>query len=164
MGESVGKMLITLSSVMSQALQRIELALDNRAILSGAIAEGRYPCVRSSLWITDSVPLYPSFVGGTSDRQYHRQDFHRWQWEASQPSHRVGTDVVVVESRGRPPEFRTSTSCWPSVYRAELYAILVACVMQSGNGVVVTDCKGAAIVANKLKAGLRKPRGRHSRI
>eukprot|EP00971_Amphidinium_carterae_P115674 2291196-Amphidinium_carterae.1 len=33
-----------------------------------------------------------------------------------------------------------------------------------GSGVIVTDCKGAAVVANKLKAGLRKPRGRHSRI
>eukprot|EP00971_Amphidinium_carterae_P103631 2051727-Amphidinium_carterae.1 len=53
-------------------------------------------------------------------------------------------------------------ACWQSVYRAELRAIMLACEMQSGHGVVVTDCKGAAIVANKLKAGIRKPRGRHS--
>eukprot|EP00971_Amphidinium_carterae_P281008 5579146-Amphidinium_carterae.2 len=31
--------------------------------------------------------------------------------------------------------------------------------MLQGQGVVVTDCKGAAVVANKLKAGLRRARG-----
>eukprot|EP00971_Amphidinium_carterae_P039210 770721-Amphidinium_carterae.1 len=39
-----------------------------------------------------------------------------------------------------------------------------ACEMMDGSGVIVADCKGAAVVANKLKAGLRKPHGRHSRI
>eukprot|EP00971_Amphidinium_carterae_P033315 655959-Amphidinium_carterae.2 len=33
-----------------------------------------------------------------------------------------------------------------------------------GPGTIVTYCKGAAVVANKLKAGLRRPRGRHARI
>eukprot|EP00971_Amphidinium_carterae_P130644 2588109-Amphidinium_carterae.4 len=33
-----------------------------------------------------------------------------------------------------------------------------------GSGRIVTDCKGAAVVANKLKHGLRVPRGRDSRI
>eukprot|EP00971_Amphidinium_carterae_P048449 955018-Amphidinium_carterae.1 len=32
------------------------------------------------------------------------------------------------------------------------------------DGITVTDCQGAAVVANKLKAGLCKPRGRHTRI
>eukprot|EP00971_Amphidinium_carterae_P079628 1575809-Amphidinium_carterae.1 len=55
--------------------------------------------------------------------------------------------------------------CWQSVYNAELHAIMIACERLQGQGVVVTDCKGAAVVANKLKLlGLRKPRGRHSRV
>eukprot|EP00971_Amphidinium_carterae_P044940 883544-Amphidinium_carterae.4 len=54
--------------------------------------------------------------------------------------------------------------CWQSVYRAELHAIMVACERMQGHGIVVTDCKGAAVVANKLKAGLRAPRGRQSRL
>eukprot|EP00971_Amphidinium_carterae_P308816 6136422-Amphidinium_carterae.1 len=41
---------------------------------------------------------------------------------------------------------------------------MIACERLQGQGVVVTDCKGAAVVANKLKLGLRKPRGRHSRV
>eukprot|EP00971_Amphidinium_carterae_P300796 5976466-Amphidinium_carterae.1 len=41
---------------------------------------------------------------------------------------------------------------------------MIACERLQGQGVVVTDCKGAAVVANKLKLGLRRPRGRHSRI
>eukprot|EP00971_Amphidinium_carterae_P188515 3741938-Amphidinium_carterae.2 len=41
---------------------------------------------------------------------------------------------------------------------------MIACERLQGQGVVVTDCKGAAVVANKLKNGLRRPRGRHSRI
>eukprot|EP00971_Amphidinium_carterae_P067697 1340458-Amphidinium_carterae.1 len=36
--------------------------------------------------------------------------------------------------------------------------------MKQGQGVIVTDCKGAAVVANKLQSGFRRPRGRHSRI
>eukprot|EP00971_Amphidinium_carterae_P338512 6475878-Amphidinium_carterae.2 len=54
--------------------------------------------------------------------------------------------------------------CWQSVYRAELHAIMTSCEMMDGNGVIVADCKGAVVVANRLKAGLRKPNGRHSRI
>eukprot|EP00971_Amphidinium_carterae_P100535 1988565-Amphidinium_carterae.1 len=54
--------------------------------------------------------------------------------------------------------------CWQSVYKAELHAIMVACERLQGHGVVVTDCKGAAVVANKLKLGTRRPRGRHSRV
>eukprot|EP00971_Amphidinium_carterae_P012456 245112-Amphidinium_carterae.1 len=54
--------------------------------------------------------------------------------------------------------------CWQSVCRAELHAIMVACERLQGTGKIVTDCKGAAVVANKLKAGLRAPRGSHSRI
>eukprot|EP00971_Amphidinium_carterae_P231704 4598376-Amphidinium_carterae.3 len=54
--------------------------------------------------------------------------------------------------------------CWESVYRAELHASMVACERMQGSGMIVTDCKGAAVVANKLKHGLRVPRGRHSRI
>eukprot|EP00971_Amphidinium_carterae_P218894 4344905-Amphidinium_carterae.1 len=41
---------------------------------------------------------------------------------------------------------------------------MIACERLQGQGVIVTDCKGAAVVANKLKLGLRKPRGRHSRL
>eukprot|EP00971_Amphidinium_carterae_P135002 2675307-Amphidinium_carterae.1 len=41
---------------------------------------------------------------------------------------------------------------------------MVACERLQGMGKIVSDCKGAAVVANKLKAGLRAPRGRHSRI
>eukprot|EP00971_Amphidinium_carterae_P253946 5041556-Amphidinium_carterae.1 len=41
---------------------------------------------------------------------------------------------------------------------------MIACERLQGQGVVVTDCKGAAVVANKLKLGTRRPRGRHSRI
>eukprot|EP00971_Amphidinium_carterae_P012525 246685-Amphidinium_carterae.1 len=41
---------------------------------------------------------------------------------------------------------------------------MLACERLQGQGVIVTDCKGAAVVANKLKLGLRKPRGRHSRV
>eukprot|EP00971_Amphidinium_carterae_P171771 3405634-Amphidinium_carterae.1 len=48
------------------------------------------------------------------------------------------------------------SSCWQSVYRAELHAIMVACEMMDG--------PGAAMVANKLKAGLRRPRGRYAGI
>eukprot|EP00971_Amphidinium_carterae_P244363 4852131-Amphidinium_carterae.1 len=48
--------------------------------------------------------------------------------------------------------------CWQSVYRAELHAIMVACERMEGSGRIVTDCKGAAVVANKLKHGLRHPR------
>eukprot|EP00971_Amphidinium_carterae_P254119 5044865-Amphidinium_carterae.1 len=47
--------------------------------------------------------------------------------------------------------------CWQSVYRAELHAIVIACERLKGQGTIVTDCKGAAVVANKLKLGLRKP-------
>eukprot|EP00971_Amphidinium_carterae_P261397 5185570-Amphidinium_carterae.4 len=36
--------------------------------------------------------------------------------------------------------------------------------MLQGQGVVVTECKGATVVANKLQAGVRRPRGRRSRI
>eukprot|EP00971_Amphidinium_carterae_P049738 980458-Amphidinium_carterae.1 len=54
--------------------------------------------------------------------------------------------------------------CWQSVYKAELHAIMTACERLQGRGVIVTDCKGAAVVANKLKIGVRKPRGRHSRV
>eukprot|EP00971_Amphidinium_carterae_P121757 2411033-Amphidinium_carterae.1 len=32
---------------------------------------------------------------------------------------------------------------------------MTACEMMKGNGVVVTDCKRAALVTNKLKAGAR---------
>eukprot|EP00971_Amphidinium_carterae_P187480 3720963-Amphidinium_carterae.1 len=35
-------------------------------------------------------------------------------------------------------------SCWQSVYRAELHAIMVACERMQGSGRIVTDCKGAA--------------------
>eukprot|EP00971_Amphidinium_carterae_P221228 4392094-Amphidinium_carterae.1 len=41
---------------------------------------------------------------------------------------------------------------------------MIACERLQGQGVIVTDCKGAAVVANKLKLGLRRPRGRHSRV
>eukprot|EP00971_Amphidinium_carterae_P021911 432329-Amphidinium_carterae.1 len=41
---------------------------------------------------------------------------------------------------------------------------MIACERLQGQGVIVTDCKGAAVVANKLKLGVRKPRGRHSRV
>eukprot|EP00971_Amphidinium_carterae_P075271 1487762-Amphidinium_carterae.1 len=42
---------------------------------------------------------------------------------------------------------------------------MVAFEMLNGEGIIVTDCKKAAVVANnKLKAGLRKPRGRHVKI
>eukprot|EP00971_Amphidinium_carterae_P129284 2560748-Amphidinium_carterae.1 len=54
--------------------------------------------------------------------------------------------------------------CWQSVYKAELHAIMLACERLQGQGVIVTDCKGAAVEANKLKLGLRRPRGRHSRV
>eukprot|EP00971_Amphidinium_carterae_P331646 6465359-Amphidinium_carterae.1 len=36
---------------------------------------------------------------------------------------------------------------------------MIACESLQGQGVVVTDCKGAAVVANKLKNGLHRPRG-----
>eukprot|EP00971_Amphidinium_carterae_P182723 3625980-Amphidinium_carterae.1 len=73
----------------------------------------------------------------------------------AEPSHRRGGDPRV--SYPLP-------GCWQSVYRAELHAIMVACEMKHGNEVIVADCKGAGVVANKLKAGLRKPRWRHSHI
>eukprot|EP00971_Amphidinium_carterae_P063602 1258786-Amphidinium_carterae.1 len=41
---------------------------------------------------------------------------------------------------------------------------MLAWRMKQGQGVMVSDCKGAAVVANKLQAALRRPRGRHSRI
>eukprot|EP00971_Amphidinium_carterae_P273110 5420809-Amphidinium_carterae.3 len=41
---------------------------------------------------------------------------------------------------------------------------MFACERIHGRGTIVTDCKGAAVVANKLKSGLRAPRGWHSRI
>eukprot|EP00971_Amphidinium_carterae_P245693 4879285-Amphidinium_carterae.1 len=41
---------------------------------------------------------------------------------------------------------------------------MIACERLQGQGTVVTDCKGAAVVAKKLQQGLRRPRGRHSRI
>eukprot|EP00971_Amphidinium_carterae_P079416 1571297-Amphidinium_carterae.1 len=41
---------------------------------------------------------------------------------------------------------------------------MTACERLQEQGIVVTDCKGAAVVANKLKLGTRKPRGRHSRV
>eukprot|EP00971_Amphidinium_carterae_P325497 6455780-Amphidinium_carterae.1 len=40
----------------------------------------------------------------------------------------------------------------------------MACEMMDGPGVIVTDCKGAAVVANKLKAGHRRSRGPHARV
>eukprot|EP00971_Amphidinium_carterae_P156613 3104397-Amphidinium_carterae.1 len=49
----------------------------------------------------------------------------------------------------------------PKKIPMELHAIMVACERLQGQGVVVTDCKGAAVIANKLKLGLRRPRGRH---
>eukprot|EP00971_Amphidinium_carterae_P309343 6147310-Amphidinium_carterae.1 len=64
-----------------------------------------------------------------------------------EPSHRrCGCGIS-----GRPPEFCTLPlpGCWQSVYRAELHAIMLAY---------------AEVVANKFKAGLRKPHGRHSRM
>eukprot|EP00971_Amphidinium_carterae_P081774 1617625-Amphidinium_carterae.1 len=33
---------------------------------------------------------------------------------------------------------------------------MIACERLQGQGVIVTDCKGAAVVANKLKLGVRK--------
>eukprot|EP00971_Amphidinium_carterae_P103944 2058469-Amphidinium_carterae.1 len=41
---------------------------------------------------------------------------------------------------------------------------MVACGMRQGGGIIVTDCKGAAVVANQLQAGTRRPRGRRFRI
>eukprot|EP00971_Amphidinium_carterae_P254185 5046124-Amphidinium_carterae.2 len=41
---------------------------------------------------------------------------------------------------------------------------MIACERLQGQGTVVTDCKGSAVVANKLKLGVRRPRGRHARL
>eukprot|EP00971_Amphidinium_carterae_P242918 4823288-Amphidinium_carterae.3 len=68
----------------------------------------------------------------------------------TEPTHRrCGSDAA---SREAPPSFPTPSQDAGNHARLQ------------GSGRIVTDCKGAAVVANKLKTGLRVPRGRHSRI
>eukprot|EP00971_Amphidinium_carterae_P051225 1008678-Amphidinium_carterae.1 len=72
--------------------------------------------------------------------------------EAASILRSLPTGGVAVASRERRPSF-------PIRSRGA-----GTCERLQGQGVVVTDCKGAAVVANKLKLGTRRPRGRHSRI
>eukprot|EP00971_Amphidinium_carterae_P251662 4995828-Amphidinium_carterae.1 len=74
--------------------------------------------------------------------------------QSKSPSRRTQDELLFTDGSGKHPAEPTIGIV--SVYRAELHAIMMACEMMDGPGVIVTDCRGAAVVANKLKAGLRR--------
>eukprot|EP00971_Amphidinium_carterae_P068208 1350563-Amphidinium_carterae.2 len=109
------------------------------------------PAYKSLVWESNSQPLY--YQRSILRRVAGRHPLYGWKWEASHWTY--PPPLRAWYSRREYEVSVSSSGCWQSVCRAELHAIMKACEMMDGNGV---------IVANKLKAGLRKPRGRHTRI